>query len=106
MLGFGENLPTDGYLLPRDEGEFIQIDTNSKSEKQLLFAHRARAWSTLWRPTLGVTSSQGYLATAFDLTPFGWSEHTKDKNYSRALQAERIIGLLEELGTKPIGVAH
>ena len=40
--------------------------------------------------------------TAFDMPPFGWSEHPKDPTYERQAQAARMIGLLEALGDKPI----
>ena len=53
-----------------------------------------------------VTSSQRYRETAFDLNPFCWSEHSNNKNFSRARQAKRIIALLEQLGTRPIVEPH
>lgn len=106
VTGFGKNLPADGYLLPTGEGKFFLIDINTEAENQLLFVHGTGAWSALWRPTLETAATQGYRTTAFDLPPFGWSEHASDRIYSRARQAERIIALLEELGTRPIVVAH
>ena len=33
VLGFGKNLPADGYLLRTVNGEFFLIDTYSKSKK-------------------------------------------------------------------------
>ena len=80
VLGFGENLPTDEYLLPTHEGEFFLIDIYAKLESQLLYAYGIGAWSALWRLTMEVTSSQGYRETAFDLSTFGWSEHSNNKN--------------------------
>lgn len=105
-IPFGQALPTDGNLLKTEDGQIFLIESGEVQGTQVLFAHGTAAWSGLWRPTLQAVAKQGYHATAFDLPPFGWSEHPQDNDYSRARQAERIIALLETLGTRPVVVAH
>ena len=82
------------------------IDKGNQSVTHVLFAHGTAAWAGLWRPTLEAITAQGFRGTAFDMPQFGWTEHPTDNDFSRPRQAERVIFLLEALGSKPIIVAH
>jgi pimeloyl-ACP methyl ester carboxylesterase len=105
-LAFGEGLPPDGVMISTRAGGVFLLATGQPGQRQVLFAHGTAAWSGLWRPTLKVAQDAGYFATAFDMPPFGWSQHPDDGDFSRGAQAARVIALLEALGTRPIVVAH
>lgn len=105
-MAFGEGLPADGMLISTTEGAIFALNAGRPGQPQVLFAHGTAAWSGLWRPTLDATARAGFHATAFDMPPFGWSEHPTGGDFSRVKQAERVIALLEALGTRPIIVAH
>ena len=72
----------------------------------MLLAHGTAAWSAIWDKSSQPIAKAGYLATPFDMPPFGWSEHSADNDYSRKKQADRIIALLKALDDRPIVVAH
>ena len=55
----------------KDRAQDVLMAFSDPTEEPISVAHGKGAWSALWRPTLGVTSSQGYRATTFDLPPFG-----------------------------------
>ena len=103
---FGEGLPSDGMMMSTSEGAVFALNAGRSGQPQVLFAHGTAAWSGLWRPTLDATAGAGFYATAFDMPPFGWSEHPTGGDFSRKKQAKRVIALLEALGTRPIIVAH
>ena len=102
----GTDIPHDGYLLTTKEGQIFLIDRGNQSATHVLFAHGTAAWAGLWWPTLEAITAQGFRGTAFDMPPFGWTEYPTDNDLSRPRQAERVISLLEALGSKPIIVAH
>lgn len=106
IIAFGEGLPADGMLISTTEGAIFVLNAGLPGQPRVLFAHGTAAWSGLWRPTLDATAEAGFHATAFDMPPFGWSEHPMGGNFSRVKQAGRVIALLEALGTRPIIVAH
>ncbi|MFN7596091.1 MAG: alpha/beta fold hydrolase [Cereibacter sp.] len=105
-IAFGEGLPSDGMMISTSEGAVFALNAGRSGQPQVLFAHGTAAWSGLWRPTLDATAGAGFYATAFDMPPFGWSEHPTGGDFSRKKQAKRVIALLEALGTRPIIVAH
>ncbi|MBW4709956.1 alpha/beta hydrolase [Roseobacter sp. YSTF-M11] len=104
--GLGEDLPPSGQMVTTGDGVFFTRAKGQSARPQVLFAHGTAAWSGLWEPTLEAVAAAGYHAVAFDMPPFGYSEHAGDTNYARQRQALRLIALLETLGTKPIFVAH
>lgn len=106
VIAFGEGLPSDGMMISTSEGAIFALTAGRSGQPNVLFAHGTAAWSGLWRPTLDATAEAGFHATAFDMPPFGWSEHPTGGDFSRMKQAERVIALLEALGTRPIIVAH
>ena len=106
VAAFADALPEDGRLVDTAEGAIFLIEAGRPDAPQVLFAHGSAAWSGLWRPTLQATAAAGFRAAAFDMPPFGWSEHPAGDDCSRTRQAERVIALLEALGTRPIAAAH
>ncbi|MGC3937320.1 alpha/beta fold hydrolase [Roseobacter sp. EG26] len=104
--GLADSLPPFGELNETREGRIFTIEKGKPDDPAVLFAHGTAAWSGLWMPTLSAISVQGYRTIAFDMPPFGFSEHAADLDYSRSRQAERVIALLQSLDTKPIMVAH
>ena len=103
---FAAGLPEDGRHIETPEGSVFVLETGQAGDRRVLFAHGTAAWSAIWRDTMNQVSKAGYLATAFDMPPFGWSEYPEGVDYSRSAQADRVIALLEALGDQPIVVAH
>jgi pimeloyl-ACP methyl ester carboxylesterase len=106
VLAFAEGLPDQGRLIDTSHGAFFIVEKGVPETPRVLLAHGAAAWSDIWAETQHNIAPEGYLVTAFDMPPFGWSEHPKAPTYERQAQAARMIGLLEALGDKPILVAH
>ncbi|WP_317057690.1 alpha/beta fold hydrolase [Roseovarius rhodophyticola] len=101
-----EILPSEGRLVETSEGSIFVWEEGPEDAPMLLFAHGTAAWSGLWAPTLKQMGAEGWRAVAFDMPPFGFSDHADDGNYTRTRQAERLRALVTALGTKPILVAH
>ncbi|MEL6647801.1 MAG: alpha/beta hydrolase [Pseudomonadota bacterium] len=101
-----EILPSEGRLVETAEGAMFVLETGPEDGPPLLFAHGTAAWSGLWQPVLDATGADGWRAIAFDMPPFGFSDHASDRTYSRPRQAERILALVDALEIKPIFVAH
>lgn len=99
-------LPSEGRLVETSEGSIFVWEEGPEDAPMLLFAHGTAAWSGLWAPTLKQMGAEGWRAVAFDMPPFGFSDHADDGNYTRTRQAERLRALVTALGTKPILVAH
>ncbi|MEL7257311.1 MAG: alpha/beta hydrolase [Pseudomonadota bacterium] len=99
-------LPSEGRLVETSEGAIFVWEEGPEDAPMLLFAHGTAAWSGLWAPVLKDMGAEGWRAVAFDMPPFGFSDHADDGNYSRTRQAERVRALVKALGTKPILVAH
>ncbi len=101
-----EVLPDEGRLVETSEGDIFVWEEGPEDAPMLLFAHGTAAWSGLWAPVLREMGAEGWRAVAFDMPPFGFSDHATDGNYARTRQAERVRALVAALGTKPILVAH
>ena len=106
IVPYTVGLPEDGKLLKTAEGSFFIVEKGETKSPRVLFSHGTAAWSAIWQETMKDVSKGGYFATAFDMPPFGWSEHPERGDYSRSAQADRVIALLETLGDRPIVVAH
>lgn len=102
----GENLPSNGELVATEMGQIFILEEGANAAPPVLLAHGTAAWSAIWAPTLSSLAEAGFRAIAFDLPPFGFSEHAADGDYTRSDQGRRIIALLEALNIKPIIVAH
>ncbi|MEO0751209.1 MAG: alpha/beta hydrolase [Pseudomonadota bacterium] len=101
-----DSLPSEGRLVATPEGTIFALEAGPDDGPPLLFAHGTAAWSGLWAPVLEATGADGWRAVAFDMPPFGFSDHAQDRIYSRPRQAERILALVETMQIKPIFVAH
>lgn len=99
-------MPAEGRLVATSEGQIFVLEKGPPEAPLLLFAHGTAAWSGLWQPVLEEMGQQGWRAVAFDMPPFGYSDHAADGDYSREAQARRLLALVESLGTRPILVAH
>jgi pimeloyl-ACP methyl ester carboxylesterase len=99
-------VPQEGRLIETAMGRIFVLDEGAEDAPVVLFAHGTAAWSGLWQPVLEEIGADGWRAVAFDMPPFGYSERALDGDYSRTRQAERILALVEALGTRPILVAH
>ncbi len=105
-IALGQELPLGGQLIETAEGAVFELERGPDTGVPVLFAHGTAAWSGLWLPTLDSVADAGFHAIAFDMPPFGWSQHPEDSDYSRPKQADRVIALLEALDNQPIAVAH
>ncbi len=105
-LPFAVGLPEGGRLVETPKGAIFVLEAGNSGAPRVLFAHGTAAWSTIWRATMTEVSQAGYFATAFDMPPFGWSEHPDWTDFGRSAQADRVIALLETMGDRPIVVAH
>ena len=101
-----EILPTEGRLVDTADGAIFVLETGPEDGPPLLFAHGTAAWSGLWQPVLEAAVADGWRAIAFDMPPFGFSDHAADRLYARPRQAERILALVAAMNIKPIFVAH
>lgn len=99
-------VPEAGRLIDTTMGRIYVEEAGPRDGPVLLFAHGTAAWSGLWRPTLAEMGARGWRAVAFDMPPFGFSDHAPDGDYRRQVQAQRILALIEALETRPVLVAH
>lgn len=94
------------YVKAADVDVFIQ-EAGPESGPLVLFMHGTGAWSGTWRPTLELLAQSGFRAVALDLPPFGHSQRPLQADYSKARQAQRIVGVLDALkADKVILVGH
>jgi pimeloyl-ACP methyl ester carboxylesterase len=63
----------------------------------VVLIHGTGAWSELWRPVIDHLAAGGFRVIALDMPPFGFSDRPHPADYSRAAQAERIVGALNGL---------
>jgi pimeloyl-ACP methyl ester carboxylesterase len=99
--------PNDGHFITTRTGRVFTQAAGPAAGKTVLFIHGTAAWSGFWRATIEKIGGAGYRAVAIDLPPFGFSEHDVSGRYRRQDQAERILSLVEAMGsTRPIIVGH
>ncbi|MBN9419818.1 MAG: alpha/beta hydrolase [Candidatus Eremiobacteraeota bacterium] len=80
-----------------------------KAKVTVVFVGGLAAWHGTWWPRVEALAARQkhWNFAALDLPPFGYSLISDQGNYSRAQQAQRILGFLEHLkGQKIILVAH
>ncbi|MBY0438693.1 MAG: alpha/beta hydrolase [Burkholderiales bacterium] len=63
----------------------------------ILISHGTGAWSGFWAGIGQELAKAGYRVVAVDLPPFGFSDRDPKARYSRADQAARLVGVLDEL---------
>jgi len=105
-IDFGAGLPENGRMADTSGGAVFLLEAGRRGDPPVLFAHGTAAWSGLWQPVMKEVAAAGFHAMAFDMPPFGWSEHPEDPDFSREEQAARVIALLETLNSRPVVVAH
>jgi pimeloyl-ACP methyl ester carboxylesterase len=103
---FGTLPPQGGQIVQTEKGGIYTLERGPKDGSVLLFAHGTAAWSGLWLPTLEAMGRLGYRAIAFDMPPFGYSEHPLNISYTRQERADIALALVQALGVRPIVVAH
>ncbi len=73
----------------------------------LVLVHGTGAWSGTWFGLPGALAAAGWHVVALDLPPFGLSSTDRSPaDYSRAAQARRIIGVLDDLATPVVLMGH
>jgi pimeloyl-ACP methyl ester carboxylesterase len=87
---------TGRFVQSADVRVFIQ-ETGPSLGEPIIFIHGVGSWGGLWQETTAFFAAKGYRTITVDLPPFGFSERPLDATYSRANQAERIIGVLDAL---------
>ena len=99
--------PNYGNFITTRTGRVFTQAAGPAAGKTVLFVHGTAAWSGFWRATIEKIGGAGYRAVAIDLPPFGFSEHDVSGHYRRQDQAERILSLVEAIGSnRPIIVGH
>src|SRR5262245_34987011 len=63
----------------------------------VLFVHGTGSWSELWRSSMQQAAALGLQAIAIDLPPFGYSLPPLSGDYSKMMQARRILAELDSL---------
>lgn len=94
--------PTSGQMLrvlPLDPafGRVFVQQWGPSDATPVVIAPGAGAWSGFWADTARALAAGGYRVVAVDLPPFGYSDRDAGTLYSRADQAARLIGVLDEL---------
>lgn len=100
------SVPEDGRLIETALGQVFVMERGPEDGVPVLLIHGSVGWSAFWGETLSFLANKGYHAAAIDLTPMGYSERDPEGDYSRVKQAERLIALIDAMGTKPILLAH
>lgn len=68
----------------------------------LLLVHGTGAWSQTWVSNVDAMVQGGYRVIAVDLPPFGFSTRPAGADYNRAMQALRLLALMEKLQLPPV----
>jgi len=100
------NQTQDRRTAAPEGAEFVQAgDTRllvqrvgDRSAPAVLFVHGTGSWSGAWRASMELAAGRGWQAIAIDLPPFGYSDLSVSRDYSKAAQARRIVGVLDALG--------
>jgi pimeloyl-ACP methyl ester carboxylesterase len=99
-------IPEEGRIVETALGPIYVEELGPEGGTPLLLVHGSVGWSRMWRPTSEALSAEGYRAIAFDMPPMGWSFRDPAGDYSRQMQARRLLALVEALEIKPVLVAH
>jgi pimeloyl-ACP methyl ester carboxylesterase len=99
--------PHSGEFVVAADTEIFVQSLGDINAPVVVFIHGTGAWSEIWRASMVMVSMQGYRAIALDLPPFGYSMPPESKDYSKGVQAKRLLAALNSLGIeKAIFVAH
>jgi pimeloyl-ACP methyl ester carboxylesterase len=73
----------------------------------VVFIHGTGSWSETWRASMQTAVAAGYQAYAIDLPPFGYSVPPANGDYSKPMQARRLLAAIDSLKLKKaVFVAH
>ncbi len=94
--------PPSGRLLhafPLDPtfGRVFVQEWGPRDATPILISHGTGAWGGFWAAFGQQLAGAGYRVVAVDLPPFGFSDRDPKARYSRADQAARLMGVLDEL---------
>jgi pimeloyl-ACP methyl ester carboxylesterase len=99
--------PPGGRFVETPGGRMFLQDDGPRDGIPVVLIHGTAAWSEFWRGTIDHLTAQRYRVIAIDLPPFGFSQRPATAAYSRADQAQRIVGVLDALGIdRAILVGH
>ncbi|MEN9622165.1 MAG: hypothetical protein RLZZ67_599 [Candidatus Parcubacteria bacterium] len=95
--------------------QFVTVDTekiayrliDNKAQTTVVFVGGLSGWAGTWERTMQAANAQNksYNYLSLDLPPFGYSVVDSSKGYLRNVQADRIEGLVKNLGLKSVIVA-
>jgi pimeloyl-ACP methyl ester carboxylesterase len=94
--------PAQGRWLHAHDVELYVQEFGDPAAPPLLLTHGTGAWSGTWDQNVQAMAAAGYRVIAVDLPPFGFSTRPAGRDYSRAAQARRIIGLIDALKLGPV----
>ncbi|MEM9585068.1 MAG: alpha/beta hydrolase [Pseudomonadota bacterium] len=100
------HLPQLGKVIQTSLGDVYIEEEGFVNGTPVLLVHGSVGWSRFWHETTYALGKAGYRAIAMDLSPMGYSERSADGDYSRVMQANRIVALAEAMKIKPVLVAH
>jgi len=93
-----EAAPATGRFVQAGDIELFIQEMGPQDGQTILFIHGTAAWSELWRETMTPLAEAGFHCVAIDIPPFGFSERPSTPAYGNAVQAKRIISLMDGLG--------
>lgn len=94
--------PAQGRWLHAHDVELYVQEFGDPAAPPLVLTHGTGAWSGTWDQNVQAMASAGYRVIAVDLPPFGFSTRPAGRDYSRAAQARRILGLVDALKLGPV----
>jgi pimeloyl-ACP methyl ester carboxylesterase len=89
--------PAQGRCIRAHDVELYVQEFGDPAAAPLVLTHGTGAWSGTWDQNVQDITNAGYRVLAIDLPPFGFSSKPVSRDYSRAAQAQRIIGLIDTL---------
>jgi pimeloyl-ACP methyl ester carboxylesterase len=99
--------PETGQFVTTRAGQVFLQDSGPRDGIPVVLIHGTAAWSEFWRGTTDDLTASKYRVIAIDVPPFGFSDRSPTADYSRATQAERIVGVLDALSIdRAIFVGH
>lgn len=94
--------PQQGRWLRAHDVELYVQEFGDPAAPPLVLTHGTGAWSGTWNQSVEAMAASGYRVIAVDLPPFGFSTRPTLRDYSRAAQARRILGLIDTLKLGPV----
>lgn len=99
--------PRGGHYVPAYDCEMFVQEAGPAGAPVVVFIPGTGAWSEMWRPYMNQVAALGYHAIAIDLPPFGYSVPPPTGDYSKPLQARRVMAALDSMNVRTATfVAH